>query len=445
MGKTQNFKSHTWKRDDEMKLKSILKEVHKTQYSQINKIKKYAVIDEVALNGILSSGVLPKSQSKILREYFESKKITRITESVVRRVEMDTKYLTEGIKDWFKKKGEQAMAAFEKGWGAVKGIWKNFTDVVKEFVEKMKQMFKKIKDWVMGKISALASKIAGIVDDKFISKFKEDHPHDHNDLKTEFEQVGKTATHATQFFADKLEKGAAFAKEVLDGSAEPKGVDPLKPEEAEDGAEELQQEARNMYIEIFSNKKNLQELMRLPITESGHLTDKIKNPVIRKVVEYAVFIVKAVLSPASTIVALFIKSYAKNLMQTVSTFVNKALDGPGVFEFAILSLMAAEVFEVIQDLLGAIFHFDLVIDAMKVGFPAIAPFLDGLHLPIHLGHIAVGSYALFTVIYNLSSLFDKHEEEHGGDKGGKEPEVQTAGYKPKGQFKLQEGKLVFVK
>jgi hypothetical protein len=69
---------------------------------------------------------------------------------------------------------------------------------------------------------------------------------------------------------------------------------------------------------------------------------------------------------------------------------------------------------------------------------------------LHVCHIIIVAWAIATVINNLLPLFQKaHKEkgkemEAGGEEGGGEPEVQTAGYKPRGSFKLKEGKLIFV-
>ena len=428
---------------NDMNLKHLLNEINKNQMRGVKKLRKYAVIDEIALTGILNSGVLPSKQSSILKEYFNSKKINRINESVIKRVDQDMKYLSEGLIDWFKKKGEQAKAAFEKGWSAVKGIWKNFSDVVKEFVIKLKEIFKKISDWALEKVKALASKLGSIVNEKFIKKFKEDHPHEHSDLKTEFGQVKETASHLKGYFTNNLENGGAFEDKIINGSVDPKEEpDDISPAEADKAAKELAQEAYGIYKEIFSKKENLKEIMNLQITESGHLTDNIKNPIVRNIIEFCVFMLKVILSPFSTVVGVVIKTIMKETMTATSKFCN-ALGGPGVFKFAIISLLAAEIFEVVEDLLANIFNFKNLLSVVSTAFPLLAPFIEGAHIAFHIGHLAVGTYALFTVIHNLKPLFDKAAGEEGGEEGG-EPEVQTAGYKPKGSFKLKEGKLVFI-
>ena len=127
-------------------------------------------------------------------------------------------------------------------------------------------------------------------------------------------------------------------------------------------------------------------------------------------------------------------------METASKF-SKALNGPGIFKFAIMSLLVAEIFEAVEDLFATVFQFQGLLSVITPFLGPLGFLAEGLHLPLHIGHIAVGSYALLTVIYNMKPLFDKAAGEEGD---GGEPEVQTAGYKPQGQFKLKEGKLIFI-
>lgn len=437
----KNRKMNSNERNQVTKLRSILNEVHKTQIAHVKRMRKYSHINETALNNILSSGVLSLQETKVLSLYFNRHKIRSINERVINRVDSDIKFLSEGLVDFFKKAGDKAKEAFVSGWTAVKGIWKNFSDVVKEFIEKMKDMFVKVKDWVMTKVKALASKVSGIVNEQFISKFKSNHPHEHMDLKTEFGQAKQTADHLTTYFVKNLQNGTLYQDKITNGTVEPKGeVDGIPEPDAAKGETELKQEAFNIYNSIFSNKQNLRELMRLPLTETGHLTDNIKNPIVKQIAEYCVFILKAILSPLSTIVAAALKTITKNFMETASKF-SKALNGPGIFKFAIMSLLVAEIFEAVEDLFATVFQFQGLLSVITPFLGPLGFLAEGLHLPLHIGHIAVGSYALLTVIYNMKPLFDKAAGEEGD---GGEPEVQTAGYKPQGQFKLKEGKLIFI-
>lgn len=438
MSKSKNFKPNSWKKQDTIKLKSIVNEVTKMQNRQVNKIKRFAVLNETALNYILNSGILNLEEQNSLRAYFANKNIKTINESVVNRIDTDIRIISEGFFDFFKKLGDKAKEAFETGWSSVKTIWKNFSDMIMEFIEKVKAAFKKIKEWVTQQVKSLATKVSSVVNEKFIKKFMEEHPHEPADLKTEIQQTKQTAGHLTTYFATKLEGGDEFSKKLLDGSVEPKGETDGVPEaEAEKAAAELQKEAISMYESIFSSKENLQELMKIHLTEAGHLTDKIKNPLVQKLVSFLVNMLKVIFSPFSAIVGKLTELLVKNFMSGASQLCKK-LDGPGVFEFAIMGVLVGETFEVVEDLLANIFNFKTLLAVVTPMLGPLAPFMEGVHVAFHLGHLVVGTYALITVVYNISKLFSKEEEQ------GAEPEVQTAGYKPKGQFKMKEGKLIFV-
>lgn len=451
MKKTRNMKSDIWSEKEDIKLKSIMKEISSFQNKQINKIKKYASINERALNGILNSGVLTIQESAILRHYFKTRNIRRINENTVRKINEDSKLISEGFFDFFKKFGDKAKEAFKTGWTAVKAIWKNFSDVVKEFIEEIKKGFVKISDWALGKIKEMASKLSSLVNEKFIKKFKEDHPHDHTDLKTELQQTKQTADHLTKWVKTNILDGGMYEQKLIDGSVDPKEeTEGLPAAEVEKGAEELKKEAYELYDSIFSNKQNLRELMNL---SEGHLTDKIKNPIVRNVVKFLIYMFKAVFSPLSTVIAEVGRLIIKNFMKMFSKL-SKALQGPGVFEFAIMSLLCAELFEVVEDLLANLFNFQNVLGLVTTLLPWLAPWLEFIHVPMHLAHLAIGSYALATVVYNVGTVFGKfsgegggegHGEEHGGEEHGGEAGAENAGYTPKGQFRLSEGKLIFVR
>jgi hypothetical protein len=73
------------------------------------------------------------------------------------------------------------------------------------------------------------------------------------------------------------------------------------------------------------------------------------------------------------------------------------------------------------------------------------PGLDVLILIFRIFAFTIVAYSLGTIIYNIASTWKAAKSKEGGEgEGGEEPEVQTAGYKPKGSFKLKEGKLIFV-
>jgi len=492
MAKTRNFKSHSLDRKSDIRLKSILKEVQSSQISKVtNSFRKNAVIDESALKGILSSGFLPENQVKALYLYFNVNGITSINESTVRRIDRDLSQLNEGPFDFVKKlvdkgkevggkfvgaitdMGKDFIDSFKQGWAGVKKVWSNFKDLLKEFVEMIKKALKKVYEFIMKKVSAVAAKISGTVNEEYIENFlnnagdvKEASGEVHTDVIKEFEQLKKTVDHLTKDTKNLME-GEGFADEIISGDADPKGTPPaLEPEEIEQGVKqlaaesvnpefaeylELKEEIKQRYISIFSKKESLVELYKLQINEGGHLYDGIKSPLVKNIIHWGLLVLKAIFSPFATLVAEVGKLIVgKGLLKGISYFCHNFKGGPGVFKFAILTTLVGELLELIEDGLNAVFHFGPIMEVAKVVFAPIAvlaqPLVDATTTVIHIAHYSVAGMALATIIYNLIPVFKaviakikgSSEEEAG------EPEVQTAGYKPKGSFKLKEGKLIFV-
>jgi phage-related protein len=495
MAKSRNFKQGGLNnKKDSLRLKEILKEVRSSQINKVTKsLRKNAVIDENALNGILSSGFLPENQVKALSLYFNVNGITSINESTVRRIDRDLSQLNEGPFDFVKKlvdKGKEVggkvvgtitdmgktfIDSFKQGWAGVKKVWSNFKDLLKEFVEMIKKALKKVYEFIMNKVKAVATKISGTVDQDYIENFlntaggvKEASEEVHTDVITEFEQLKKTVDHLTMS-TDKLMEGEGFADQIISGDADPKGAPPaLEPEEIEQGVKqlaaesvnpefaaylELKEEIKQRYISIFSKKESLMELYKLQINEGGHLYDGIKSPLIKNIIHWGLLVLKAIFSPFATIVAEVGKLIVgKGLLKGISYFCNKVRNGPGIYKFAILTTLVGELLELIEDGINAIWHYGPIMEVAKVVFAPIAvlaqPLVDCTTTVIHIVHYSVAGMALATIIYNLIPVFKaviaklKGSDEKEG--GGEEPEVQTAGYKPRGTFKLKEGKLVFI-
>ena len=478
MAKSKNFKSHDIRSEKSsvIKLKSIMNEVKASQLRSVNKIGKNASINENALQAILSSGFLNKRQSEALSLYFEHHGITSINESVVRRIDKDIINLNEGIFDIAKKVvdkakevggkvvgavtnfGKQYIDAFKVGWNAVKKIWDNFKDLVLELVEKIKNSIKKIYEAAMAKINQIASKLSSKLSGTFLGTFIEEHPHEPTDLAKEFGQLTKVVNHLAS--AQKsIVDGELYEKTMVDGSFTPEDASGIKDEKEIEG--DFAELATESYMRVFSNRnylKQLHEITLNPLNEGGHIEDHFKNnKVVYYIIKWGMFAFKAVFSPFS-LIASKIGSFmiGKGLLKGTSWVSNKYKNGPGVYEFAILTLLIGEVLEIIEEVSSFVSadHLGVIASLVKPFLGVLGPLLDIGMAALHVCHIIIVAWAIATVINNLLPLFQKaHKEkgkemeaggEEGGEEGGGEPEVQTAGYKPRGSFKLKEGKLIFV-
>lgn len=465
MAKTRNFKSHSLDRKSDIRLKSILKEVHnnaKLYTKKFSDVKYGAIINETALNGILNSGVLSLEESDALQYYFTKKQIKTIDENTVRRIDEDMRILNEGwfdnTKDWLKSKKDAVVSALKSGWSGVKKIWSNFKDLLTELAQKLKAVFMKLMEKVTGMIEAGYSKLKSAFTQAWYDTFKAEHEHDHSDLLSELKDLVACTKAIGVGVKNKFVDGKEWVKALIDGTVAPKETVSVDEKALEQGIDAVTEEGvhhqvRKMYERLFSDKNMLSELLLW----EGHLEDaflKMPNKKIGNamyyIVKYGILIVKAVVSPITLFVTKSIEFLAPKIFKFISA-VSKAFQGPGIYEFAILSLMGVEVYEIIHNGPFALDEGsvgDVALETLKGVLGTILesmPGLDVLILIFRIFAFTIVAYSLGTIIYNIASAWKAAKsKEGGGGEGGEEPEVQTAGYKPKGSFKLKEGKLIFV-
>jgi hypothetical protein len=460
MAKTRNFKSHSLDHKSDLRLKSILKEVRNNTKSYLKKfsdVKYGATINETALNGILNSGVLSLDESDALQYYFTKKQIKTIDENTVRRIDEDMRIINEGwfdnAKNWLKSKKDDVVNALKSGWSGVKKIWSNFKDILTELAQKLKTVFMKLMEKVTGMIESAYTKLKSAFTQAWYATFSQKHEHDHSDLLSELKDLLACTKAIATGVKNKIVDGKEWVKGMIDGTVAPEEnvkVDEKALEKGIDAVTEegVQHQVKKMYERIFNDKNMLSELLLW----EGHLEDafkkmpnKIIGNVMYYVVKYGMLIVKAIISPATLIITKSIEYIAPKIFTFISA-VSKAFQGPGIFEFAILTLMGVEVYEIIHNN-----HFatdpSTVTGMGREILETVLSFIPGLDVlfPILQGcAYAIMAYSLGTIIYNIASTWKAAKSKEGGEEGGEEPEVQTAGYKPKGSFKLKEGKLVFI-
>lgn len=455
MAKSKNYKGNPFTRQGNIKLRSILNEVKSQTNKRVNEIKKLAVLDEIALNGILNSGVLTIEESTALRGYFSAKKITRINESNIHRIDEGISLLTEDwfatVKDFMGKQKDKAVAAIKSGWNGVKTIWANFKDMVVELANTLKEALTKAFQFILKGIQAGATKIKEKINEVWYEEFSTKHKHEHSDLVKELQQLLETGKFTLKY-AQGIVKGEKWEKELIAGNITPKGDaegDESEPEIKKD-VEAIAQESVNAYTNIFNNRKILSTLIRPGIIkESGHLEDALKDhPTLKAVIHWGMLGIKAIFAPGTLLMTAAAKFIAKNIFSACSQAC-KAIGGPGVFKFAIMSLMAVEIYEIFHTApeVGDIEEFTEHKVATIAKYTGMAlehiPGIDILVQVFKIMGFLIIAYALGTVLYNIFMAFKALKGGGGEEAGGAEPE--NAGYKPRGNFKLSEGKLIFVK
>lgn len=453
MAKTRNFKQGiTSERGSVIKLKSVLEETRKLTNGGINNLKKRLVIDEVALNGILNSGVIGKTESSALKEFLQSKKIRKIDEVNVGRIDESVKLLREDwwdtTKNWVKGKKDQFVDAVTAGWAGVKKIWNNFKDMILELVKFLKETFKKIMEDITKSVQSGLGKFKSKFTEDWYTEFHKDHPHEHVDLVTELKQLFESGKFMLQYAKTKIVDGGKWEKDLIAGNGNPKG-DVEGDENEKAVAADAEKIAQESYRHIFVNKNILSELASKNLIIEGHLEDTLKNhPTLKAIVKWGMLLVKAIFSPLTLALTKAGEMLAKNLFKGISTGC-KLLGGPGIFDFAIMTLMSIEVYEIMHSLHGIHDVDDMdnpkASDIAKFIASAGAQFIPGVDVLVLLVKIlafCIMGYSIGTILYNLFMAYKALKG--GGEEGSEEPKVQTAGYKPKGEFKIKEGKLLFI-
>lgn len=459
MAKTRNFKQHTNSdKDGTIKLKSLLAETRKMTNSGINRLKKQAVIDEVALSGILNSGVLGINESTALKEFFGAKGIKRIDEVNFKRIDESVRLLQEDwwdtTKNWVKQKKDEFVDSVKAGWAGVKKIWANFKDMIAELASELKKAFSKIFEELVKSFQASIAKFKSKFTDKWYEDFHKEHPHEHADLVTELKQLFDSGKFMMNWAKTKIVQGGDWEKNLISGNLNPKG-EVEGDENEQEIAADAQKMAQEAYRNIFTNKKVLRELANPNLIIEGHLEDTLKNhPTLQAVLKWGMLGIKALFSPITLVMTKASEFLAKNIFKGIS-MACKGVGGPGVFDFAILTLMAIEVYEISHSLHGI--HMveepgdPKASEALKMiashaaGFAAEhIPGVDVLVLLVNLIAYCIMAYSIGTILYNLFNAFKSMKGAGGGEEGGEETGAENAGYKPKGTFRISEGKLIFV-
>lgn len=421
-------------------LTKLLNEIKVNQTRQINRLKNYAFLDEFAINNILSSGVLTETQSLVIRAYLQYKGIKKINESTIRSIDKQQKLISEGIidegfTDFIKKSwdaaadkvtdvGVKVKDAFVKGWEGVKTIWTNFSDMIQELMNKIKAGFAKVMNTIKAKIAEIGGKLISAMDDVWIKTFKEKHPHKHEDAKKDLEDAKSIYNHITTYFSQKLSGGGLFEKRVMAGDFTPNDTKGITPDDVEKSMEDIAEAYRG----IFSNKQYIKELMNL--NEADLTNILIKNPMGRKVADYIILGVKAIFHPLTTLIEIVGEQVAEKLLP-MSSKVSSKLGGPGPFTFPILSYVVAETWQIWAYGIQGTFSFQTVVDLLA---PFLTPFGDVLKTMMQVAHAIILAWAIMAVIQHIRSFFDENF--------GKET---SESYNPKGEFRIVDGNLLFVK
>ena len=463
-------------------LKYLLNEVTNSKKFEARakrELVKYSMVDSLFLESMLGSGFFTKNESAAVKILFRSSKSPFINESTIRSLDSmvgdiveaidQNRVLSEGILgdiwDNLKKLGNKTKEAITGGWAKIKTIWGEFKELIDAFIENivagLKFLLQKGKQFAIKTFNSFQKKIS----DKFVSVLVGiNNIAQKNEFANEMTNANKTALFVTtKFYTEIASPNADWAKSVAAGNGNPKEDGKLSPDAADAALEDLKQEegvrSVKQLIEdrnkLFSNKHFLMELFQFSkrrITESGpgamHLEDAIKNEWLKKIVKILVELLQFALIPIAKGAQLAGKLLGPTALNTFSSLVSMpGIGGPGAYKFPVLGVIAAEVIEIIVKMVTPSGP-ELAQEYLEGFATGLLDFLTEYAGWIKAIKIVLMVWTIGTILMNIIGLLQQKYKEMEKNKSGEEtptePEVQTAGYKPKGSFKMKEGKLVFV-
>ena len=434
-------------------MNEVMSEKRLTQRINTNAIK-FTSLDEYAINSLLESGAFTKNESSAVRILFSKTKTKSLTEAIVNKLDKNVKtiiesregdaILSEGffgdIWDGLKGLGDKAKEALSGGWSKVKAIWGEFSELVKEVAAACKDGFQKAFASFAQMAKAEASKI-GDAAKKGVDKIT-----DKVAFAKEVKELIQSATYVTTTFFDKWISKPTWEKDVIAGSVAPTEEVKVDPAKAEDGLEDLKtmESFNKMKLNLIKERNNIlsnvdviKELFRSSdarafLMEGGgfaHLEGSIKNPFLKGIVEWSVKILQAIFIPLAKIAQVVAGLVGKELLKKFSEGV-KLLGGPGIFAFVVIGGLISEVLEVA---VKSVTPNGPAIAAMFI--PGLAPIVLAAQGLITTVKGALTIYTVATIIINIVPILQKS--------GTAAPAAES--YNPRGEFKIQDGNLLYVK
>ena len=432
-------------------MNEVISEKRLSQKINSNTIK-FTTLDESAINSLLESDVFTKNEAAAMRILFSKTKTKTLSEFVIKKLDKSVKtiveskegdaVLTEGffsdIWDGIKGLGDKAKEVLAGGWGKVKAIWGEFTELVTEVAAACKDGFQK----AFGSFAQMAKAEAAKIGDA--AKKGVDKITDKVAFAKEVKELMQSATYVTTTFFDKWISKPTWEKDVIAGSVSPTEEVKVDSAKAEDGLEDLKtmESFNKMKLNLIKERNNIlsnidviKELLkssnsRAFLMEGGgfaHLEGAIKNPFLKGVIEWSVKIIQAVFIPIAKIAQVVTGMVAKELFKKFSEGV-KLLGGPGVFGFAIISGLLAEALEIVVKN-----YTDPGPKLLAALFPPLAPIVAAADALIVTVKGALTVYTVATIIINIVPVLQLLEK-------GK-----TESYNPRGEFKIQDGNLLYIK
>jgi hypothetical protein len=433
-------------------MNEVISEKRLSQKINTNTIR-FTALDESAINSLLNTDVFTVNESTAIRILFGKTKTKSLTESTIKKLDKSVKTIVESVEgdsilregffgdiwDGLKGLGDKAKEALSGGWGKLKAIWGEFKELVTEAASACKAGLTKAFGAFAEKAKGSAAKIVPDIKEmgnKITDKVA--FAKEVKDLSVSIAYVTKT------FFTNWIAK-PTWEKDMIAGSVAPTEEVKVDPATAEDGLEDLaKMESVNKIKlnlikernKLFSNSDLIKELLRSSdarafLMEGGgfaHLEGAIKNPFLKGVVEWSIKILQAVFIPLAKVAQIVAAMVGKELLKKFSEAV-KLMGGPGVFAFAIIGGLIAETLEiVVKELTPS----GPAIAAMFI--PPLLPIVTAAKTLITTVKGVLFVYTLATMFINIVPVLQLLEKGSAAES-----------YNPRGEFKIQDGNLLYVK
>ena len=435
-------------------MNEVISEKRLTQKINANTIK-FTTLDESAINSILESNIFTNNEVTAMRILFSKTKTKTLSESVIKKLDKSVKTIVESVEgdavltegffsdiwDGLKGLGDKAKEVLAGGWGKVKAVWGEFTELVTEVASACKDGLTKAFSSFAEKAKGASAKVTDAAKD-LGSKIT-----DKTAFAKEVKDLNDSVTYVTKTFFDKWVAKPTWEKDMIAGSVAPTEEVKVDAAKAEDGLEDLKtmesfnKTKLNLIKErnnLLSNADVIKELFRSSdarafLMEGGgfaHLEGSIKNPFLKGIVEWGIKILQAIFIPLAKVAQIVAGLVGKELLKKFSEAV-KLMGGPGIFAFVVIGGLLSEVIEV-------------AVKSVTPNGPAIAAmFIPGLAPLVLAAQGLITTVKAVLTIYTVATIFINVVPVLQKAGSGTAPAAES--YNPRGEFKIQDGNLLYVK
>ncbi len=416
---------------NDKRVKRLTKIVENHEFRMMNKTKKLSVLRRRDINGMLKSGIFSLDERKAVVSLIKHSKINTLNEntakildsnvSILVEAKLNDSILTEGffgdIWDGLKNLGDKAKDALKSGWSKVKGIWSEFTDLVKSVVQALfvgiKKAFDKLVDLIKSLPAKMKEKITGDI-----------HKAEKGAVKKEIKELGETSEFLLKYNKTTMLENDEMEKSVVSGNFTPEKDEKMNDKEVEAGFDNLEKIADGKILSgkmlneirhiMFTKPEMLNALIEnkassLILTEGGgfgHLESAIKNPLLSKVIYWAIQGIAVFMNPIGKIINVIFVTIAKKGLPALSNM-TKAIGGPGVFAFAMLSGITGEVIETAIEIYSKVTKWHQIATFIPVIGPIFHTFENAFKV---IGYSMI-AYGVATTLYNVvSGLMEEGQE-----------------------------------